>query len=143
MARYTAVIDTPRPPQEAFEYLADLRNFERWDPGVSSSRQVEGDGPGPGAAYDVKANGVDLTYRTEEYDPGRMALVVARTRALASKDRIVVEDRSEGSRVTYDAELTFRGPLGLFDPLLGVVFNRIAGKAADGLTGALDGQRVA
>ena len=45
--------------------------------------------------------------------------------------------------VTYDAELTLNGPLGLADPLLGIGFKRIGDRAAEGLIIALDGERVA
>jgi len=41
--------------------------------------------------------------------------------------------------VTYDAELTLNGLLGLADPLLGLSFKRIGDRAAAGLIRALDG----
>ena len=47
-----------------------------------------------------------------------------------------------GSTVTYDAELTLNGLLGLADPLLGLSFKMIGDRAAQGLVRALDGERV-
>ncbi len=44
MARYTVTVRTPMSPEDAFDFLADLRNFEEWDPGVERAEQVEGDG---------------------------------------------------------------------------------------------------
>jgi Polyketide cyclase / dehydrase and lipid transport len=38
---------------DVFEFLADLTNAPRWAPRVVSVDQVAGDGPGPGALYDV------------------------------------------------------------------------------------------
>ena len=38
--------------------------------------------------------------------------------------------------MTYDADLTLKGPLGL-DPLLKLAFNRIGDRAVDGLRGTL------
>ena len=38
---------------DVFAFLADLTNAPRWAPGVVSVAQVGGDGPGPGALYDV------------------------------------------------------------------------------------------
>ena len=49
MARYRKSIQTLLSHAQAFDFMADLRNFESWDPGVSTSEQVKGDGPGPEA----------------------------------------------------------------------------------------------
>ena len=61
---------------------------------------------------------------------------------IVSLDTITVEGDEEGSVVTYDAELTLKGPLQVFDPLLRLAFNRIGDKAARGLVAALEGERV-
>ena len=34
MARYVTKLRTSRAPDEVFAYMADLRNFAGWDPGV-------------------------------------------------------------------------------------------------------------
>ena len=143
MARYTATVHSPWPATKAFDYLADLRNFEEWDPGVSSSKQVTGEGPGLGARYEVEANGATLVYETETFDRPNELYVVARNRLIQSKDRITVASQTEkgvesGSAVTYDAELVLNGPLKIFDPIFSLVFDRIGSKAADGLRKALD-----
>jgi hypothetical protein len=39
--------------------------------------------------------------------------------------------------VTYQAELTLKGPLRALDPLLGLAFKRVGDRAATGLRGAL------
>ena len=46
-------IDIRRPLAEVFEYVADCTNDPRWCKKVESVRQVEGEGPGPGARYVV------------------------------------------------------------------------------------------
>lgn len=146
MARYIARVRTERAPADTFTYMADLRNFEEWDPGVVRSIQVEGDGPGPGAVYDVTVdNGgrqTTLRYRVTDYDAPQRVKVVGETRFLLSVDEITVEAGEGGTVVTYDAELTLKGPLRLADPLLRPLFDKIGDKAAEGLTGALDGTRV-
>ena len=38
---------------DVFAFLADFTNAPRWAPGVVSVDQVAGDGPGPGALYEV------------------------------------------------------------------------------------------
>lgn len=146
MARYLTTIRSPRPAVEAFDYLADLRNFAEWDPGVRRVRQVEGDGAGPGSVVDVSVAGVgrDLTlrYRTEAYRPPHTVVVRAHNLWFTSLDRVTVEDDPMGCIVTYDAELSLNGVLALGDPVLRVTFRRIADRAADGLRLALDGETL-
>ena len=137
MARYVTKVKTPRSPQKAFAYMADLRNFAEWDPGVKAVEQVEGSGGGADAVFDVTVAGVvgDLTlrYRTEEYDAPRNLLVVARSLIFTSIDRITVEPEGTGSVVTYDADLRLNGPLRIGDLGLRLVFDRIGDRAAAGL----------
>ena len=151
MARYVTTVRTPRPPAEAFAYLADLRNFAEWDPGVRGVTQVDGEGGGPSTSFDVTVAGVgpgpDLTlrYRTVEHDAPHEVIVRADHALFTSEDRITVraDDDGDGSVVTYDADLRFGGLLRLGDPVLRAVFGRIGDRAAAGLRHALEGERVA
>ena len=43
MARYVTKVRTARSADEAFAYMADLRHFAEWDPGVKKVVQVEGE----------------------------------------------------------------------------------------------------
>jgi hypothetical protein len=112
--------------EKAFAYMADLRRFAEWDPGVRRVVQVEGEGGGPEAVFDltVATLGPDLTlrYETTEYDAPRSFRVVAKSAWFTSDDRIRVETKRGKTIVTYDAELRLNGLLGLFDPGLRLVF---------------------
>jgi carbon monoxide dehydrogenase subunit G len=148
MARYIVHVRTPMPPAEAFDYMADLTNFAEWDPGVDRVEQVEGDGAGLDAAFDVavKLPGWTMTlrYDTVAFDEASTTMTaVAQNALLTSEDTVTVEADGSGSIVTYDAELKLKGLLGLSDPLLGLTFNQIGDRAAAGLIEALAGDRVA
>lgn len=95
MARYVTKVRTPRSVEDAFAYMADLRNFAEWDPGVTAASLVEGDGPGPDSAFavTVKSPGRDLTLRyvIVEHSPPGFVRAVAEDRFLTSDDRITVE----------------------------------------------------
>ena len=146
MARYATNVRTDLPPGDAFDLVADLRRLADWDPGIRRVVQVEGDGPGLDASYDVTAAAIgrDLTfrYRTVEHQPPWLSIVVATGGPFVSEDRIVVRPDGAGSVVTYDATLRLRGPLALGDWALRPVFARIGDRAAAGLLGALDGVAV-
>lgn len=146
MATYVTTIRTPRPADAAFAYMADLRNFEEWDPGVRSSVQVVGDGPGPDAEYDVTVDApgraLTLRYRVISHVPPRSITVTASSRMLTSSDRIDVTPDGDGCRVRYHAELTLNGPLGVFDAFLKGPFRKIGERANRGLMRALDGEQA-
>ena len=143
MARYVTTVSTPQRAEDVFRYLADLRHLTEWDPGVRSVTQVSGDGGGPDSVFEVTvaAIGRDLAlrYRTVQFELGRSLTVQAESKALVSVDRVTVVAEPEGCRVTYDAELTLRGPLALAGPLLGPPFRRIGDRASAGLRRVLKG----
>ena len=58
MARCATTVKTAKTPKEAFAYMADLRNFAEWDPGVNAVRQVQGSGGGPDSVFDVTVAGI-------------------------------------------------------------------------------------
>ena len=144
MARYVTTVRSAKTPREAFAYMADLRNFAEWDPGVKAVRQVEGSGGGPDAVFDVTvvAPGPDLTLRyvTEEHDAPHNLLVVARSSVFTSIDRITVEPDGTGSIITYDADLRLNGVLRIGDLGLRLVFGQIGDRAAAGLRRVLGPQ---
>ena len=137
MAKYTVSVESSKSLEEAFAYMADLRNFANWDPGVLTVTQVAGDGAGPESSFDVAVKSVGggtvLRYETLEYDEPGNLLVEARNSKFTSIDRITVVAKDEGSIVTYAAELLLNGCLSPLNPLLGLVFNRIGDRAAAGL----------
>ena len=137
MAKYTVSVESSKSVEETFAYMADLRNFANWDPGVLTVTQVAGDGAGPESSFDVAVKSVGggtvLRYETVEYDEPGNLLVEARNSKFTSIDRITVVAKGEGSIVTYAAELLLNGCLSPLNPLLGLVFNRIGDRAAVGL----------
>lgn len=146
MARYVTSVRSPKHPEEAFAYMADLRNFAEWDPGVVAVDQRIGDGGGPDAEFAVKVKAVPgpmtLVYQTLDHQEPHRVLVRADSPMLASVDEITVTPADGGCIVTYDAELTLKGLLRAFDPGLGLVFGRIGDRAAAGLRTALAGVEV-
>jgi len=146
MAHYLVRVRTPMPPDEAFAYMADLRNFAEWDPGVDRVDQVEGDGPGLDTSFDVVVKtfgrSITLRYDTVAYDALNEAVAFAESNLLTSRDTITVRADGSGSIVTYDAVLKLKGLLGLADPLLGLSFKQIGDRAAAGMIAALQGERA-
>lgn len=138
MSHYATTVSTSLSPAEAFAFMSDVRHFAEWDPGVSRSVRVAGDGAA-GSAYEltVAPGGAVMRYEVTACEAPRRLRMVAKTRFLTSVDEIRVEPAGTGARVTYDAVLTLNGVLGVMDPLLGIAFKRIGDRAAAGLKRAL------
>jgi carbon monoxide dehydrogenase subunit G len=147
MAHYVATVRSPMNPAQAFDYMADVRNFVDWDPGVLGVTQVTGDGATATAVYDVEVKGVvgatTLRYATTDYEPPTRVQIEARGRLLTSIDRIDVRSEGDGCLVTYDADLRLNGALRVLNPVLALAFRRIGDRAAAGLVRVLDGSKVA
>ncbi len=145
MARYTASIETPRPPAETFAYLSDFSTTEEWDPSVVEAERL-GDTPvGEGTEFRVVADFLGrkaaLTYRIVEFEPGEAVTLRGENATVVSLDRITFEPTDGGTRVTYDADLALKGPLRFADPLLGLAFKRVGDRALEGLRETLGSRR--
>ena len=145
MAQYVTRVGTERAVMDVFAYMADLRHFVDWDPGVRRVTQVEGEGGGTSAVFDVTLSGgrgTTLRYRTVEHTPPTSLVVRAENALLVSTDRISVVADGAGAIVTYDAELRLKGLMRIGSLGLSLVFRRIGDRAAAGLRRVLDGVAV-
>lgn len=135
MARYRATVSSARSADRTFAYLADFSTTQEWDPGIARAERLDGGALGVGSRFEVVSRvlgrDVVLTYEITAYDPTARRVVLRGTNATTvSVDEIVV---GADASVTYDADLTLKGPGRLLDPLLSLVFGRIGDRAAAGL----------
>ena len=137
MARYTGTIDAPRPPQEVWQYLADLRSIREWDPSVRAVSLTEGQPGKVGAAYELTVEFMGreliLPYRTVAANPPDSVVFAAETDAVSVRDQATIRRGPRGSSVIWDANLELKGVRRLLDLPLRIAFNRLGGRAAHGL----------
>lgn len=141
MAHYRTTIPSTMTPSDALAYLADFTSAATWDPSVVEARRLDAGPIAVGARFLIvsRANGRDvpLEYEIVALHPAGVVLRAEST-LLTGVDTITVEPAAGGSAVTYDADLALRGAARLLDPLLALVFRRMAGRAAEGLRTALN-----
>lgn len=138
MARYVVTVPSSKSAADAFAYMADMRLYPEWDRGIKKVEQTVGDGPGEGATFDVTIAGLGgrpatMRYVTTEYAPTTSVVLVGKGGGFTSVDRITVTPTATGCDVTYDAKLSLNGLLSPFNPLLGLIFNKVGDRAARGL----------
>ncbi len=141
MANYTAAIATPRPPEEVFAYLSDFSRTVEWDPGVVEAQRLDDEPIAKGSEFRIVAEFLgrrtSLLYKVVEFDPPRMITFRGVNSTVVSLDRLTFENFGGGTRVTYEADLTMKGPFKVADPLLGLAFSRVGDRALNGLREAL------
>ena len=137
MARYVTTIESPRPAEEVFAYLADLGNAREWDPTVREARRLDDGEIGPGSAFHLVVRfarrDVALRYQIVRYSPPGTLVFEARNPRFVSRDEITVATRPGGTTVRYDAVLAFSGLGRLAEPVLQLIFDRVGRGATAGL----------
>lgn len=137
MARYIASVDTNKPVEEMFAYLSDFTSTEEWDPGVVTATRGEDGAIGVGSTFELVASFLgrenELTYVVTEFDAPHAITLRGENKSVVSLDRITTEPHEGGTRITYDADLSMKGPLKLLDPALKLAFNRVGDRALEGL----------
>lgn len=138
MARYVARIDSPRPPAEVWDYVADFAHAPEWDPATIEASRLDDGPPRPGSRFHLVVRflgrQLPVDYRIVAADRPREVVLAAERGRTRIHDAITIEEVAGGSRLTYDADLRITGVLGrLAEPLLHVAFRRMGAGAADGL----------
>lgn len=146
MAHYKASIASTWTPQEVFDYMSDFSTSAEWDPGVLEAERLEHGEIGLGSEFRIIAEFLGrsntLIYRIVELDAPRTVTFRGESATVVSLDRLTCEDFGGGTRLTYDAELTLRGPLRVADPLLALAFNRVGDRAVASLREVLSTRRA-
>jgi len=137
MPVYTASISSTWSVDEAFTYMGDFANAQRWDPSVTSAHRID-DGPlATNSAFEltVRFAGRDKTlrYAVTSIDPPRTVVFMSLTGSLLSADTLTFVPRANGCEMTYRAELRFTGIAAVANPLLGLLFRRLGDRTRDSL----------
>ncbi len=137
MATYSATIEVPTSPQVSFEYLANLANTIEWDPGIVEATRLDEGPTVEGSRFQLVAaffgKRIPLEYRLVTLLPGEELVFVADDKKVHSRDVIRFVPLSDGTKITYDASLSLRGPVKLLDKGLNMAFSNIGDKAVAGL----------
>ena len=131
------------PQAAAVTYLADFANAVEWDPGTVSCERI-GDPGAPVVAgttwhnvSKVLGRESELTYELVSSRPDSVVLQGSNDTA-DSRDAIDVKALDvQRSRVRYEATITFKGLARLADPLMSLVFKKVADDTVRDMTAAL------
>jgi carbon monoxide dehydrogenase subunit G len=136
-------LHTDLPIEEAFAFVADFANADRWDPGVASAERIDGQGAARvGATYRLGIRmGGDvrpMEYRIVQLEPARRVVLSGRGSGVTAVDDIRFEARAGRTHIDYVADIRLTGLRRLAAPFAGSTFARIARDARDGMQRTLD-----
>jgi hypothetical protein len=144
MARYIASVESPWERERAFEYLAAFDHISDWDPGVVRAKALGERSLEEGARFEVVSRflgrEVPLVYETVAIDAPRRVRLRAETGTVVSLDEMTFTARPGGGTiVTYDAQLSLKGPLRILEPAMRLALRRLGDAARDGLRRRIEG----
>jgi carbon monoxide dehydrogenase subunit G len=134
-------VETTAAPAAVFAYLSDFSNTTEWDPGTITTERVEGDG-GVGTVYrnvsEFNGKKSELRYEVVELVPERRFALEGEGKAAHADDLMELEALPDGgTRVTYTADIRFKGALKVAEPFLGKAFKKLGDEAEAGMREAL------
>jgi carbon monoxide dehydrogenase subunit G len=142
MARLFETVDTTLPIEDAFAFVADFSNSERWDPGTAWSKAVDDGSPRVGSRYrlGVRMGGrvAEMEYRITELVPDGRVVLEGTGSNVSAVDDIRFSRAPGGTRVEYRADIRLHGWLRPLQPFTGHAFAAIARNAQAGMQRALD-----
>jgi dehydrogenase/reductase SDR family member 12 len=140
-------IQTTLGVEDAFAFVGDFANSERWDPGVASSARVD---PGPvrvGAIYrlGVRVGGrvSPMTYTVTVLDAPRRVVLEGEGAGVTATDDIRFTPDGAGTTIDYIADIRLAGVRRLLAPFAAGAFRKIAENARNGMQRALDERAAA
>jgi carbon monoxide dehydrogenase subunit G len=143
MVNIVREFDVPCPQAAAVTYLADFANAVEWDPGtVSCVRNGDSSTPAlPGATWTntsrVLGRETQLQYELVTLQPDHVVLRGSNASADSTDDIRVSALDGGRSRIRYEATIMFKGLARFADPLMQLVFTKVADDTVRTMTAAL------
>jgi carbon monoxide dehydrogenase subunit G len=130
------------PPATVLEYLKDFANAEQWDPGTQTCTRTDSGAVAEGASWHNVSNifGVkaELTYVLRELSDEKLVFI-GTNKSSTSTDTISVVPNGTGSRLTYHADLEMNGVAKLLNPVMKLVFEKLANDTEKQMVSVLNG----
>jgi hypothetical protein len=137
MAHYTGTVETPRPVEATFDYMADFTHVPEWDPNCEEAYKLTDGAIGVGTEFRLvfKAAGqdLDLRYRVTEYEAPRRIRLEGGNDTIQSVDTVDVTASGGRTQVEYTVDITFTGLKKVMNPALSLGISKAGSDAREGL----------
>ncbi len=125
---------------KVIDYLKDFGNATEWDPGTVACERIDSGPIEVGSTWHNTSRlifiNTELTYELTELRDNGVVLTGTNSTA-TSVDTIDAIHSDGGVRITYDANVTFNGKAKYADPVMLLIFLKLARDTVRDLTAAL------
>ncbi len=141
MPSHTYHLTTEKPPEEVFDVFADLREAERWMPGIKSVEHISGPTPvGLGSRYLVSSGSVMIDYMAVEVERPRLVVWRVKHPSLEGTDRwTFAATDAGGTAVEYVTDFEYSGFSKIRSPFGSLVLMGLDGKIEKAMAERIDG----
>jgi carbon monoxide dehydrogenase subunit G len=118
-------VEIAKPPEDVFDYLADMRNEPKWLPGASDVRLVSEGAVGPGSKFEgtyARAGTVHCT--VSEYERPNRLTIHGEAKGMSFDDTIALEATGGGTRLAAVMRTQPKGLFKLVAPMMGRVIDK-------------------
>lgn len=140
MPTITRTVSTRADAATVYAYLSDFTHAEEWDANTVSCRLQSGSG-GVGSRYEnvsrFRGRETTLVYELVEASPAERIVLRGENKTVRAVDTMTMAAADGGTRVTYQADFTFRGVAALLTPFLRKPLAQLGDEAERSLAAAL------
>jgi uncharacterized protein YndB with AHSA1/START domain len=138
--RLSRTVTVAKPLHQVFTYLSDFTTTTEWDPGTVETVRTEGNGS-VGTQYQntstFAGRQTQLTYVVKELVPNYRIALRGENNTVIAHDTMTFREAGGQTKVTYEADFTFKGFTKLIAPLMKPAFTRLGNQAEAGMATAL------
>jgi len=115
----------PYTPEQVFGLMSDIRNEQKWLPGVTSVEKIGAEPVGRGSEFVAAYQGFGtMRIRLTEFAPPRMFACAVAGKAVDMHCRFEYEPTSGGTRMRMQMDVVPHGLWRVFQPVLEWMFTR-------------------
>jgi uncharacterized protein YndB with AHSA1/START domain len=130
--RLSQVID--RPAADVFLAIIDLESFPRWNPTTKSAKKLSTGETGEGTTFELAIHGFGTTIQElRGFERDRRVTLVPHIKALSGGHTFVLTPQGGRTRLDHELEMTPRGALKVFGPIVRFVGRRNLRQTASAL----------
>ena len=120
-----AELQLSRPLEEVFDFWADVRNENDWNPGSQGWEQTSPGPVGPGTTFKGEVQGMGaMTMEVTEYQRPFRVTHSGSAKSFGFASTLIFEPSGSGTRVRATGQVEPRGLFKLMTPLMGVMMKK-------------------
>ncbi len=121
MALFRSIQTIKKPVEEVFAVVADAGSFASWNPTITASRKIDGNG-GLGSTFEWKLRGFGaVAQEVGKYELNKRIRFVPHINTLSGGHRFLFTAEGNYTRIDHELEMVPHGWMKMFTPFMGMI----------------------